>query len=89
MTIGEEQFGSTRKMGTRETIGLTRVTGERYSGRGKRIILCFIYMEKAFDRIKWDILMVILNENRIDWKVGQRIISETKAAVKVNNRLIK
>lgn len=49
--------------------------GERYIEREKAISLCFIDMEKTFDRVRWDILMDILKLKKVYWK-GRRLIKE-------------
>lgn len=57
----------------------------------KRNELIFIYIEKVFDRFKWDKVIEIIKEKRVDWKNG-RLIKELckrqKTVVKVNENLI-
>ena len=68
--------------GTRDAVGVVRTIGERYIEKGKGICICFVDLEKAFDRVTWDKLLAILKNKGIDWKerrliwnlyIGQRI----------------
>jgi hypothetical protein len=66
--IGEEQFGFRKGRGTRDAIGVLRSIGERYNEKGKNVHVCFIDLEKAFDRVDWEKLLEILKRKGIDWK---------------------
>jgi len=84
---GDEQFGFRSGRGTRDAIGLLRIVGERYIERGKGMYLCFVDLEKAFDRVIWVKIMKILKERNVDWR-DRRLIKELymrqRASVKVN-----
>lgn len=86
----EEQFGFRQGKGTRDAIALLRIIGERYMERGKGLSLCFIDLEKAFDRVDWRKLMDIMKEKKVDWK-ERRLIAELylgqRATVKVNENM--
>lgn len=88
--VSEEQFGFRKGKGTREAIGVIRMIGERCIERGKGLSLCFIDMEKAFDRVLWDKLFQILKDKGMDWK-DRRLIKDLymrqKAAVNINGNL--
>jgi retron-type reverse transcriptase len=73
--IGEEQFGFVRGRGTRDAIGLIRTVDERYMERGKAVSMCFVDLEKAFDRVNWRKLMDILKVKKVDWR-DRRLIEQ-------------
>ena len=58
--IGEEQYGFQKGRGSRDAIGVVRTIGERYIEKGKGICICFVDLDKAFDRDTWDKLLAIL-----------------------------
>lgn len=62
MNIEEEQFGFRRRKGTRESIGLPRMIGERYTERGKGVSLGFFHIRRSFQTVKWDQLIAILKK---------------------------
>src|SRR6266576_2691197 len=72
---GEEQYGFRRGRGTRDAIGVVRTIGERYIERGKATNMCFIDMEKAFDRVNWRKLLEILKIKKVDWR-DRRLIEK-------------
>ena len=67
-TIGEDQFGFRRGKGTREAIGSLRILAERCMEQGKKLHICFVDYEKAFDRGDWTILMDVLKRLGVDWR---------------------
>ena len=65
---GEDQFEFRRGKGTRDAIGMPRITSERTLELDEKLCVCFIDWQKAFDRVNWTKLMQILKGNRIDWR---------------------
>lgn len=55
-----------------DAMELLRVTGERYIENEREVYAVFIDLEKAFDRLKWE-LMNILKINVVNWKIEERI----------------
>ena len=66
--ISEDQFGFGRGKGTREAIGSLRILAERCMEQGKKLHICFVDYEKAFDRVDWTILMDVLKRLGVDWR---------------------
>ena len=63
----EDQWGFRRRKGTRDAIGILRIS-ERTLDIDKKLSVCFIYWQKAIDRVNWTKLMQILRETGIDWR---------------------
>ena len=68
LEIVEEQFGFKKDSGTRNAIFLLRIISERAIAMQNDIYLAFIDYEKAFDKVKHDILMNDLKDIGIDGK---------------------
>jgi hypothetical protein len=54
---------------------MLRIILERTLDIGEEIRICFIYLQEAFDRVKWTKLMEILKKAGIDWR-ERRLISK-------------
>jgi len=72
--LGEDQFGFRRGKETRDAIGILRIISERTLKIDEELCVCFIYWQKAFDRVNWTKLMQILKGTGIDWR-ERRLIS--------------
>jgi exonuclease III len=89
MYLGEEQFGFRKGRGTRDAIGLMRVIGERLTERCKSFVICFVDLEKAFDRVNWDKLLEILKNKGIEWKerrLIRNLYKEQRVIVRIGNK---
>ena len=88
MEIGETQSGFRTKIGTREGILNLRIILEKYLEIHKKVYLCFIDYEKAFDRVYHQKLMEKIRRSQIDGR-DQRLIQnlywEQTASVKLEN----
>jgi len=84
--LGEEQFGFRRGKGTRDSIGMMRITAERTLEIDEELCVCFIDCQKAFDRVNWTKLMQILKRIGIDWR-ERRLISKLYMEQKVKVRV--
>jgi len=84
--LGEDQFGFRRGKGTRDAIGMLRIIWERTLETDKKLSVCFIDGQKAFDRVNWAKLMQILKVTGIDWR-ERRLISNLYMAQSVKVRL--
>ena len=73
--VGEDQYGFRRGSGTREAIAAMRIICERSLEHDQEVNICFVDIEKAFDRIRWDKLMEILKKIGVDWR-ERRLIKE-------------
>jgi len=51
--LGEVQFGFRRGKGTRDVIGMMRLTVERTLEIDEELCICFIDWQKTFDRVNW------------------------------------
>jgi len=84
--LGEDQFGFRRGKGTRDAIGVLRITSERTLEIDEEPCVCFVDWQKAFVRVNWTKLMQILNRTGIDWR-ERRLISKLYMEQKVEVRL--
>jgi len=84
--LGEDQFGFKRRKGTRDAVGMLRITSERTLEIDEELSVCFIDWQKAFDRVNWTKLMQILKKTGIDWR-ERRLISNLYMAQSVKVRL--
>ncbi|GFS18259.1 endonuclease-reverse transcriptase [Elysia marginata] len=64
--ISDRQTGFRKNSGTREAIFSLKVTAERYLEVHKEIFACFIDYSKAFDSVKHEQLIKILQKTDID-----------------------
>lgn len=88
--INEEQFGFRKDSGTRNAIFVLRLIGERSIEMQRDVHLAFIDYEKAFDRVKHDILMNDLKVLGIDGKdlrLLNNLYKEQVAAISINGNL--
>ena len=84
--LEEDQFGFRKGRGTRDAIGCMRMLTERVLELNREICVCFIDYEKAFDMVRWDILLDLLKEIGIDWK-DRRLIKHMYLNQKVTVRI--
>ena len=64
--LGEDQFGFRRGKGTRDAIGMLRIISERTLEIDVELSVCFVDSQKAFDRVNWTRLMLILKKIGIE-----------------------
>ncbi|XP_075237822.1 uncharacterized protein LOC142334041 [Lycorma delicatula] len=67
-SIEEEQYGFRRDVGTTDAIGLLRVIGQRHMERRWRVYVEFVDLQEAFDRVRWNKLLLDLEKKGVDWK---------------------
>ena len=51
MSVDEMQFGFMPERGTIDAVSILRSLQEEYHARGKKLYMCFVDLEKAFDRV--------------------------------------
>jgi len=73
VNLEEDQFGFRRYRGTREAILCLRLIMEKMYRVNKPMYIAFIDLEKAFDKVNWEILFNIMKTINIDIK-DRRII---------------
>ena len=73
--LSRSQFGFRKGVGARDAIGVLRMLVERSLEFDNEMYVCFIDFEKAFDRVKWDVLMRVLKKLGIDWR-DRRMLAE-------------
>ena len=73
--LGKDQYGFRRGSGTIEAIAAMRIICEKSLEHDQEVNICFVDFEKAFDRIRWNKLMVILKKIGVDWR-ERRLIKE-------------
>ena len=66
--ISEEQFGFVQGRGTRNAIFTFRVLAERVIEVQKDLYICFVDYEKAFDKVRHQDLLEMLQEIGLDGK---------------------
>ena len=84
--LEEGQFGFSKGKGTRDAIGLIRTIGERYIEKDKDVYAVFVDLEKAFDRVDWKKLVVILKTIGVDLK-DSRLISNLYMKQRIKVRI--
>ena len=73
--LDEDQFGFRSKKGTREAILALRQVLERRIDLGKDTYVAFVDLEKAFDKVDWELLLTTLRKTGIDWKDRRFILN--------------
>ena len=56
MPVDEMQFGFMPERGTIDAVFILRRLQEEYHAKGKKLYMCFVYLEKAFDRVPRKVL---------------------------------
>src|SRR6266576_1795586 len=85
---GEEQYGFRRGREKRDAIGVVRKIVKMNIERGKEINMCFIDMEKAFDRVDGAKLLEILKIKKVDWRdrrLIEKLYREQEVMVRTGN----
>ena len=72
--LREDQYGFRRGKGTRDAVGMMRITAERTLEIDEELCICFIDWQKAFDRVNWTKLIQFLKISGI-----QQLLSCTPA----------
>ena len=55
VAVNEMQFGFMPERGTIDAVFILRRMQEEHYARGKKLLLCFVDLEKAFDRVPWNV----------------------------------
>jgi hypothetical protein len=74
--LAEDQFGFRKNGGTREGILCLQSIVEKSFKVNKKPYIAFVVLMKAFNNLKWNIMMKILKIIKIDYR-DRRIISYT------------
>ena len=88
--IGKNQFGFRRNCETRDAIGVLRRLIEKKIDFNEELSICFVDFEKAFDRVKWDILLKVMRMVGIDWKdrrLIENLYEHQSALIRMSNNL--
>ena len=88
--VSEEQFDLKKDGGTRDAIFMIRILGERLFEMQLDINIAFIVYEKAFDRVKHEILMKdmkMLGIDEKDLRLLNNLYKEQLAAISINGKL--
>ena len=84
-TTDESQFGFKRRKGTRNAIFVLRMIMERAIEKQKDLYMCFVNLEKAFDRVKHELLIDTLRRIGADVRLLTNLYWEQKAVVKIGD----
>ena len=90
--LGESQMGFRKGKGTRDAIFQLRMIGERVLEMGKKVYLCFVDYQKAFDRVKHEKLVEIMEKAEIPELERRLIINlywQQSATVRWDNEISK
>jgi len=68
MFLEKDQYGFIKGRGTKDAIAALRVMYERSLEHHKKVYVCYVVFEKAFDRVNWYKLMTILQSMGVDWR---------------------
>jgi len=71
--LGRDQYAFRKGLGTRDAIAAMRVLYERSLEYNKKVYVCFVDYEKAFDRVDWTKLTEILCNIGVDYRDGKLI----------------
>ena len=88
--IGKEQFGFVQNAGTRNAIFILRMLLETAIERQRNLYVCFIDYSKAFDKVRHENLIEILQSLDIDGKdvrILRNLYWEQTAGVRVQNEV--
>ena len=88
--IAEEQCGFVKDKGTRNAIYMLRTLTERAIEIQRDLYLCFIDYTKAFDKLRHEEIMLILDSLNIDCKdlrIVRNIYWEQTASMRIGNYL--
>ena len=66
--LGNDKFGFRRGCGTRDGIAVVRTLAERSVEHNKKLYICYVDYEKAFDRVNWVKMMEIMRNIGVDWR---------------------
>ena len=56
MKINSMQFGFMARKSTTDAIFIDRQLQEKYLARNKKLWMAFVDLEKAFDRVSWEVV---------------------------------
>ena len=74
-SVSSGQFGVRRGKGSREIIGMLRITSERTLDIDEEMCACLTGWQNVFDRVNWTELMQIMNRSNMTWR-QRRLISK-------------
>ena len=87
-TTDEAQFGFRRRKGTRNAILVLKMLMERAIEKQKDLYMCFVDFEKAFDRVRHELLIDRLRRigaDEADVRLLTNLYWEQKAVVKIGD----
>ena len=84
--LGEDQFGFRIGKGTRNTAGMLIISSERTLDMDEELCACFVDWMKAFDRVNWIKLILMLKVTGID-RCERKLISKLYMNQSVEIRL--
>ena len=65
--LGRDRYGFRKGLGTRDAIAAMRVLYKRSLEYNKKVYVCFVDYENAFERVDWTKLMEILCNIGVDY----------------------
>lgn len=71
--LGYDQYGFRKNKGTREAILGLRILMEKQLELDKNMLIAFVDLEKAFDKVSWQKLFQTLQQVGVDYKDRQLI----------------
>ena len=90
--LSQTQFGFVPKKGTRDAIALFKIITQRALAVNRKLYICFIDYEKAFDRVIHQKIIKMLKDLKVDREdihLIKNLYWEQSANIKVNGKLQK
>ena len=87
MIVDEMQFGFMPKRGTIDVVFILRRMHERYCAKGKKFYMCFVHLEKAFDRVPTKVLECSMMKKGIPEVSVMRLYEGVETRVRLDSEL--
>jgi len=90
VTINEMQCGFMQGKGTVDALFMVRMLQEKYAKKKKRLYMCFVDLEKAFDRVPRKVIEWSLRKKGVEERLVKMIMDmyvEAKTKVRVGSTL--
>ena len=80
VTVNEMQFGHMSDRGTIDAVFILKTMQEEYHVKGKKLYMCFVDLEKAFDRVPRKVLEWAMRKKGIQEVLERSVMSMCEGA---------